>query len=150
MGKAMIKRLFMLAALWLPMGAMAQSVAVYGNWCGPNYPRNPSLAGPPVDALDTACMRHDICTANRGRFDCGGDLAFMNELRTTRWQNPAQQSIARGIYDGIAVLPCTDPQGTVQKQSLFVQDAMADVLNGNMAPVDIMDRWRALLSRSLN
>jgi len=146
MFSALIKRLFFLLALLWPLTTSAQSVAVYGNWCGPNYPSNPALAGPPVDALDAACMRHDICTAQLGRFNCGCDLSFMTELRTTRWQNPAIQSQARGIYDAIAVIPCTDPFGTAQKQSLFMQDGLADMFNGNAAPVDIMDRWRWLLN----
>ncbi len=145
MFSALIKRLFFLLALLWPLGTSAQSVAVYGNWCGPNYPSNPALAGPPVDPLDAACMRHDICTAQRGRFNCGCDLGFMTELRTTRWQTPAIQSQARGIYDAIAVLPCTDPFGTAQKQSLFMQDGLADMFNGGAAPVDIMDRWRRMI-----
>ena len=145
MGRALIKRLFVLLALLWPMGAMAQSVAIYGNWCGPNHPGTPALAGPPVDALDAACMRHDICTANLGRFNCGCDLGFMAELRTTRWQTPEIQSNARGIFDAIAVIPCTYPFGTAQKQSLFMQDAMRDALNGTAAPMDIMDRWRRMI-----
>ena len=91
-------------------------------------------------------MRHDICTAQLGRFNCDCDLSFMTELRTTRWQKSAIQYQARGIYDAIAVIPCTDPFGTAQKQSLFMQDAMTDVFNGRAAPVDIMDRWRWLLN----
>lgn len=150
MGRALIKRLFVIiAALW-PLSTTAQSIPVYGNWCGPNYPANPVTAGAPVDALDAACMRHDICTANRGRFDCGCDLALMSELRNTRWQNPRIQSDARGIYDAIAVVPCNDPFGTAQKQSLFIQDGLTDVYNGNAAPLDIVDRWRRMISRSLN
>lgn len=140
------KRLFVVVALLWPLGAMAQSVPVYGNWCGLNYPSIPAQAGPPVNALDAACMRHDICTANRGRFDCGCDLAFMNELRMTRWQNPTLQSIARGISDGIAVIPCADPFGTAEKQSLFMRDAMVDVFNGNMAPMVVTERWRRVVS----
>ena len=150
MKNALIKRLFVIAMVLWPLGAMGQSIPIYGNWCGPNHPSTPALAGPPVNALDAACMRHDICTANRGRFDCGCDLAFMNELRTTRWQNPNLQSIARGVYDGIAVIPCADPFGTAEKQSLFMQDAMMDVFNGRAAPLDIMDRWRRVISGSLN
>ncbi len=144
MPRLLLKRLFALALMW-PLSATAQSVAVYGNWCGPNYPSNPALASPPIDALDAACMRHDICTANRGRFNCGCDLVFMTELRSTRWQTPALQSQARGIYDAIAVIPCTDPVGTAQKQSLFMQDAMTDVFNGGAAPLDIMERWQRML-----
>jgi len=150
MGSALIKRLFVIVMLLWPLGANAQSIPVYGNWCGLNHPSTPALAGPPVNALDAACMRHDICTANRGRFDCGCDLAFMNELRTTNWQNPTIQSIARGVYDGIAVMPCSDPFGTAEKQSLFMQDAMSDAFDGEIVPMDIMDRWRLLLLQNLN
>jgi len=145
MGLFFAKRLIAIVMLLWPLTAAAQmSVPVYGNWCGPDYPASPGLAGPPVDALDAACMRHDYCTAARGRFDCGCDLAMMNELRFTRWATPAIQANARGIYDAIAIIPCTDPLGTAQKQSLFVEDALSDILNGNAAPVNIIDRWRRL------
>ncbi len=146
MARIWVKRLFTIVLLLWPLGISAQGIPVYGNWCGPNYPSNPALAGPPVDALDAACMRHDICTAQRGRFDCGCDLALMNELRYTRWENPRIRADARGVYDAIAVIPCTDPFGTAEKQSLFMQDALTDVLNGNPAPLDIMERWRRILS----
>jgi hypothetical protein len=33
--------------------------ALYGNYCGPNYPNNFSLA--PVDAVDALCLQHDYC-----------------------------------------------------------------------------------------
>lgn len=149
MGLTFAKRLFVLFLLALPLGAAAQmSIPVYGNWCGPEYPANPATAGAPVDALDAACMRHDYCTAVQGRFDCGCDLSFMSELRSTQWPNPRAQSDARGIYDAIAVIPCTDPLGTAQKQSLFMQDMLADTLNGNAAPMDVMERWRRMLARS--
>ena len=148
MRSTLLKRLFVLVIVALPLGAMAQvSLPVYGNWCGPDYPRNPGTAQPPVDALDAACMRHDYCTAAQGRFDCGCDLAFMDELRNTRWPNPYAQADARGIYDAIAVIPCTDPFGTAEKQSLFLQDVFQDMVNGNAAPMDVMDRWRQMLSR---
>lgn len=147
MGMVLLKRLFALALVALPVGAVAQvSVSVYGNWCGLDYPQNPYTAQAPIDALDTACMRHDYCTAVQGRFDCGCDLALMDELRHTRWPDPYQQSTARSIYDSIAVLPCTDPLGTVQKQSLFMQDMLGDMAKGNAAPMDAMARWWQLLS----
>lgn len=151
MRSTLIIRLFVLGVLaWPSVSAAQMSVPVYGNWCGPNHPITPSLAGPPLNALDAACMRHDYCTAARGRFDCGCDLTMMYELRNTQWQNPFIQSDARGIYDAIAVIPCTDPIGTAEKQSLFMQDAVGDVLNGNAAPIDIMERWQRLMLRSLN
>ncbi len=145
MARAWGKRLFIIGLFLWPISAMAQAgLPVYGNWCGPNHPRNPAVAAAPVDALDAACMRHDYCTAAQGRFDCGCDLTLMNELRTTRWETPYIQSDARGIYDAIALIPCTDPFGTAEKQRLFTQDALTDALNGRPAPLDIMQRWRRL------
>ena len=148
---ALVKRLFVLIlVLALPSVAGAQvSIPVYGNWCGPDYPVNPAFSAPPIDAVDAACMRHDYCTAVRGRFDCGCDLALMNELRYTPWPNPYIQNDARSISDAIAVIPCSDPFGTAEKQSLFMQDVWNDTLNGNAAPLNVLDRWRQVLSNSL-
>ena len=148
--RALVKRLVVLVALVAPLSGSAQiSIPVYGNWCGPDYPLNPAMASAPVDALDAACMRHDYCIAVQGRFDCGCDLSFMTELRTTQWQNPAIQSDARGIHDAIAIVPCNDPFGNAQKQGLFMGDLLIDSLNGNAAPMDIMQRWQRLLENSL-
>ena len=145
----LLKRLFFVALLAAPVSVPAQiSFPVYGNWCGPDYPQNPYTAQAPLDALDAACMRHDYCTAVQGRFDCGCDLALMGELRNTNWPNPYIQSDARGIYDAIAVAPCSDPFGTAQKQSLFMEDLWNDTVNGEVAPVDLLARWRRMLSRN--
>jgi len=149
MGNPVVIRLFILLVL-IPMAAQAQvSLPVYGNWCGPDYPANTAIAAPPVDALDAACMRHDYCAAARGRFDCGCDLMLMYELRNTVWPNPYIQADARGIHDAIAVIPCRDLYGAAQKQSLFMQDVLVDSLNGHAAPVDVLERWRQVLSNSL-
>lgn len=149
MGKAVTKRLFALLLLLYPLAASAQvSMPVYGNWCGLDHPATLAFSEPPVDALDAACMRHDYCTAARSRFDCGCDLALMGELRNTPWPNPTIQAQARGVHDAIAVIPCTDPLGAMQKQSLFMQDMWGDAINGNAAPLDMMDRWRQVLSNS--
>lgn len=43
------------------------SQLIYGNFCGPGQRgRNPH----PIDALDTACMRHDSCTPDDGLPRC--------------------------------------------------------------------------------
>ena len=119
-------------------------IPIYGNWCGPNHPENISRAAPPVDMLDAACMRHDYCTAARGRFDCGCDIGFLNELRATPWPNPAIRRNARGIYDAIAMVPCSSPDGMAVKQSMFSADLLRDVMTGQGTPMDVLDRWRRL------
>ena len=150
MGSGALKRLIAIILLLWPLGAVAQvSVPVYGNWCGPDYPYSPALSAPPIDPLDAACMQHDYCTAVQGRFDCGCDLSLMYELRNTRWPNGYIQSEARGIYDAIAVIPCTNPAGTAEKQSLFMEDFITDAVRGNAAPLDLMYRWSRLLSRGI-
>ncbi len=118
---------------------------VYGNWCGPNHPVDMSRAGPPVDVLDAACMRHDYCVAAQGEYDCGCDISFLQELRGTRWQNPMIQRNARAIYDAIALVPCDAPDGMTYKQTMFAVDLFYDVVSGNAMPMDVFDRWRALL-----
>ncbi len=44
----------------LPLPAHAfKCLPLYGNWCGPGHPNTVAL--PPVDGFDAACMRHDLC-----------------------------------------------------------------------------------------
>ncbi len=69
----------LLPALLLPVGSADafKCLPIYGNWCGPGHPA--SLALPPVDGFDAACMRHDYCTA--GHFpETACDRAFVGEL----------------------------------------------------------------------
>ena len=139
-----------LAQLAMATGMLAQStggsaVPIYGNWCGPNYPADPTRAGPPVDPLDAACLRHDICVATRGSFDCGCDVGLLRELRATPWPNPVIQSNARAIYDAIALAPCSAPDGMALKQSMFSADLMTDMMSGQGTPMDVVDRWRRLM-----
>ena len=155
MGFGLMKRFLTQAWLGLLLilagvaGAEAQSslqiyAPVYGRWCGPNHPVEMSRAGPPVDMLDAACMRHDYCVAAQGEYNCGCDVALLNELRRTRWPNPLMQRNARAIYDAIALVPCDSPDGTTLKQTMFAVDLFYDVISGNGMPMDVMDRWRTL------
>ncbi len=117
---------------------------VYGNWCGPNHPVSIENAPAPVDQLDSACMRHDYCVAAQGDYNCGCDLAFLTELRSTRWSGPVIQQNARGIYDAIALMPCSSPEGTAQKHAMFAIDQSLDLLLGRGTPMDVLERWRSL------
>lgn len=122
--------------MWIP---------IYGNWCGLDHPTSFDGAGAPVDALDAACRRHDYCAAARGDFDCGCDIGLMGELRSTRWGDPVIASHARAIYDGIAMKPCSAPDGMAFKQSQMMSDMMRDMANGRAAPLNAVERWRRLL-----
>ncbi len=56
---------------------------IYGNWCGPNWtgrrqepysPQTRAYYAPPIDGLDAACTKHDICYYKcRQAFPCDPD-----------------------------------------------------------------------------
>ena len=51
----------------------------HGRWCGPNYPTEADKASgkdlTPVDRLDAACMKHDLCyAAHGGKPTCSCDV----------------------------------------------------------------------------
>jgi len=118
------------------------AIPVHGNWCGPGQSGNGSTwSAPPTDALDAACLRHDICTARAGYGDCGCDIALMTELRATPWPNPGLQSKARAVYDAIAVSPCRSPGGQAVKMRMGYEDWRRDVASGRAAPLDFLRRW---------
>lgn len=116
------------------------ALPVHGNWCGIGHGGGPWAAAP-IDPLDAACMRHDICTERRGRFDCGCDIAFMQELRSTLWPNRALADKARAIHDAIAMAPCSSPDGMAWKGALVASDLARDLATGRENPADILRRW---------
>jgi hypothetical protein len=56
---------------------------VYGNWCGPGYPK-PNSTPLPTDELDAACMHHDQCYAKKGYLSCACDQELLNALERAR------------------------------------------------------------------
>ncbi len=128
---------FLLILLAAPL--QAQSVPVHGNWCGLGHSGS-VFSQPPLDPLDDACMRHDICVSQTGYLSCGCDIGFMQELRATQWPNPGYQAKARAIYDSIAMIPCADPSGMAVKTEMFMSDWARGVLSGHEAPWEVMRR----------
>ena len=151
-----IGRLALALGVWLagPGGAAAQSapvaLPVYGNWCGPGHPATLAQAMTlgPVDRLDAACRNHDLCAWRRGGFDCGCDLAFLDELRRLRFDTPEQAYTARAMGDAVSMMPCRDPAGMVRKQSRFWADLAADVSRG-VSPWAAPERFHYLYLRML-
>ncbi len=136
----------LLALLTLLAGpAAGQSIPVHGNWCGPGYSgANAPYPAPPTDALDAACMRHDLCKGARGPFDCGCDIGFMREVRATPWPNPGLASKARALYEAIGLTPCASPQGQAVKMGLVAGDWADGVATGREAPWEILNRLSRL------
>lgn len=52
----------------------------YGNWCGANHPENIEEAEKPVNALDRACQKHDLCYLEKGYLSCDCDKVFSDEV----------------------------------------------------------------------
>ena len=138
----MTRTLAILLLLLAPLAAHAKGPAfpLHGHWCGLGQSGGP-LAAAPIDPLDAACMRHDICTAQRGRLDCGCDIGFMRELRDTRWPNPGIADKARAIHDSIAVMPCSSPAGMAWKAACLSGDLARDTVTGREMPMDVLRRW---------
>jgi hypothetical protein len=54
-------------------------VPIWGNWCGPGYPK-PGENPKPVDALDVACKAHDLCYAKSGYSACACDQQLVKTV----------------------------------------------------------------------
>jgi hypothetical protein len=80
---------------------------LYGNWCGPGT--DTAHAGPPVDPVDQACCRHDICFCERGydRCGCNRDLIEGLSVAVLDSRSSAEgRAWAAGIIGGLLVAPC--------------------------------------------
>lgn len=136
--------LFAYAAPVVPASAQL-ALPVHGNWCGPGHG-----AGPALDLLDAACLRHDLCIQAAGApFNCACDLAFMDELRRGPWANPVLLGRARGVYEAITLIPCADPAGQAMKMEWAARDWMAAVLSGREAPTASVERFMRMMNEAL-
>lgn len=118
---------------------------VHGNWCGPKH-----TGGAVLDGLDAACRRHDICTANTRNYDCGCDLAFMDELRRRPWPTQALYRTARAVYEAIALVPCVGtPEQQATKLAWLRQDTAGAVARGREAPGAAFERVMRLLGAGI-
>jgi hypothetical protein len=55
---------------------MPNGVELYGNWCGPGH----GGSGPPIDAVDEVCCRHDQCYCEEGYFECSCDRDLVSRM----------------------------------------------------------------------
>ena len=100
----------LLAAL-LGAPAQAQSgpaLLLHGNYCGPG--NNAPLA--PIDALDTACARHDACTPTGALASkaCNARLKRDAELISRDpWQPEDLRALAGLVSAGASMMPSAPP-----------------------------------------
>jgi len=120
------------------------SIVAYGNWCGPQHPRNISSAADPIDRLDAACKRHDLCYAKKGDFACGCDEALVHEIDDDllkRQYHGKTLLIARSIKGHFSVSPC---DGDTRDKMLPTR-ILTGVYKGTKKRVmDIINRIRGL------
>ena len=77
----------------------------YGNWCVPGQ----SGPGAPIDPIDQACCRHDICFCERGydRCGCNRDLIEgLSEGIVDSRSSAEGRAWAAGIIGGLLLAPC--------------------------------------------
>jgi hypothetical protein len=88
----------------------------YGNWCGPGWSggnQNPPLG--PVDSLDAACMRHDLCY---DRYGYGNDACDRHLVQSCLglaknpidWCEPPTDAIKADYYRS-EVIACFNQGG---------------------------------------
>ena len=79
---------------------------IHGNYCGPGN-RSPR---PPIDALDLACMHHDICSPPRGQIAtcaCNDRLhAEAEAVMADSRQPQGLRDTAGFVADTALALPC--------------------------------------------
>lgn len=120
-------------------------LVVHGNWCGPG-----ARSGPVTDALDAACREHDLCARREGWFDCGCDLAFMDQLRRQSWPSQGLYEKARAVYEAIAMVPCRGIEGQMTKLDWVNSDWRGALASGRDVRGDRARRFFRLIGDGLS
>ena len=87
----------------------AGTYSVYGNWCGPDHPKYSSNPPDPIDKLDAACMKHDICYTQKGNLSCECDKTLNEELKQNikaSTYTRQQANYAKNIHRYFSASPC--------------------------------------------
>ena len=71
-------------------------VPIYGNYCGPGYPKSQNTAGDPIDDLDKSCKIHDECYAKMGYFNKNCDLELIQDLKNSKIDT-VKQAVYRNL-----------------------------------------------------
>jgi len=82
---------------------------IYGRWCGPGHGGRALNDPPPIDAVDEACMMHDLCYDNRGFFDCGCDRELILNMPGAILRTPTVlgQNAGTAVMNYFMQSPCS-------------------------------------------
>ena len=119
---------------------------MHGNWCGPGHG-----AGPALDPLDAACLRHDLCIRAAGG---AVQLRLRPHLHgracaAAPWPNPVLHQRARGVFEAITLIPCSDPSGQAMKMEWAARDWMAAVMSGRELPSATLERFMRMMGEGM-
>ncbi len=116
-----------LPALAQPAAMGGPKVLIHGNYCGPG--NNAPL--PPIDALDAACARHDLCTPSRGLPSQACNLRLQREAEMVS-RDPRQPQDLRALAGFIAATASLIPSEPGPRR---VPAASVETAPGAYAPV---------------
>lgn len=86
------------------------SRGVWGNWCGPDHPREFDINIETTDVLDAICKVHDICYYKKGYCDtdCNRDLLDNINKADINWNKPLKKVASEIIELTFGVVPSID------------------------------------------
>lgn len=116
--------------------------SLYGNWCGPNHPKDVDNAPDPIDILDKQCKTHDLCYVDKGNYDCSCDRVMVKEIdKTQKYKLYSRQQylLAQNIKIHFAVSPCN---GEVEANKILPTRILTNIYKGTKRKVlNIYDRF---------
>lgn len=72
------------------------SFPIYGNYCGPDYPKTKSTAIP-IDMTDLACKDHDLCYEQNGYLNATCDQELVDDLKRSQPQTLIEKNTRKLI-----------------------------------------------------
>lgn len=116
--------------------------SIYGNWCGPNHPKDINNADNPIDLLDSQCKTHDLCYVDKGEYDCSCDRAMVLDIdknQLNKFYNPKQYLLAQNIKLHFAISPCN---GEVENNKVLPTRILTNIYNKTKdRALNLIDRF---------
>lgn len=120
------------------------AIPIYGNWCGPGYG-----GGDPTDAVDQACMVHDLCYDSDGYSACSCDAALVRALRDTSVPTLRGELTRLLILTYFSAGPCRADNGWWTFNFLNTDGARQVMDNQPPSSDDVVDTVRRSLDHSV-